>query len=139
MTYPVESNPANIIVVARAILDLVKIPGKFHNTKGYFFWNGQVSEFSAGNYEVLIVSAGCDISCMNYNAGSGNALPDGAVIGGYQNGHLHYVARKNARHLTGHPFQYAAGYYDNTNRMGKVIYGTSVFTYSEMEILVVHA
>ena len=135
--YPVESDPGNSIVVARAILDMAKIPGKFHNTKGYFSWNGQVSEFSAGNYEVLIVSPRCDISWMNYNPDSGNAVPDGVVIGGYQNGHLLYVARKHAGHL-GHSARYAAGYYDNKHGNGEVTYGADVLIYSEVEILVVH-
>ena len=134
--YPVESDPRNSIVVARAILDMAKIPGKFHNTKGYFSWNGQVLEFDACNYEVLIVSTRCDISWVNYNPGSGNALPDGAVIGGYEHGHLLYVARKLAGHM-GHSARYAAGYYDNIDGNGEVTYGPDVLIYSEMEILVV--
>ena len=136
VSYPVESDPGNSIVVARTILDMAKIPGKFYNTKGYFSWNGQVLEFDAGKYEVLIVSPRCDISWVNYDHGSGNALPDGAVIGGYQNGHLLYVARKHAGHM-GQSARYAAGYYDNIDGNGEVIYGPDVLTYSEMEILVV--
>ena len=137
VVYPVKSNPENNIVVARAILDLAEIPGKFHNTRGYCSWNGTVVEFSAGNYEVLTVSPRCDISWMNYDTGSANTLPDGAVVGGYQNGHPHYVARKHAEHMD-HSARYVAGYYNNIDGKGEIIYGANVLIYSEMEILVVH-
>ena len=86
---------------------------------------------------MLTVSPRCDISWVNYDPDSGNTLPVGAVIGGYQNGHLLYVARKHASHL-GHSARYAAGYYDNIVEEGEVTYGTGVLIYSEMEILVVH-
>ena len=90
--YPVQTNPDNSIVVARAIIDSAKNPGKFHANTGQFALNGQVVEFSAGNYDILTHSPECDISWVNYGPGSGNALIDGAVIGGYQNGHPLYVA-----------------------------------------------
>ena len=135
--YQVHTNPNNIIVVARAIIDSAKIPGKFHTDEGRFALNGQVVEFSSGNYEILRISPECDISWVNYGPVSGNTLIDGAVIGGYQNGHPLYVARKGDTH-SGDSYRYAAGYYDAIDMVGVVTYGTSVLPFTEMEILVVH-
>ena len=135
--YPLQTNPDNKIVIARAILDLAKIPGKFHNNIGQFALNGQVVEFSAGNYEILRLSPECDISWVNYGPNHENALIGGTVIGGYQNGRPLYVARKGDTHL-GHTYRYAAGYYDAIDKVGVVTYGRSVLPFTEMEILVVH-
>ena len=143
VTYPVlpdgGNDPDNKILVARAIIDSAKVPGKVHIpvNLGHFILNGQVLDFSAGNYEMLTVSPGCDVSWMNYDPDSGNSFPDGAVIGGYQNGHQLYVARKGDRHR-GVPYRYAAGYYDLIGMGGAVGYGPHVLTFTEMEILVVH-
>ena len=104
------NDPGNMIFVARAIIDSAKVPGKFHipANLGHFAINGQVLDFSAGNYEMLTVVPRCDTSWVNYDPDSGNALPHGAVIGGYENGHQLYVARKGGRHR-GDPYRYAAG------------------------------
>ena len=133
--YPViPGNTMNNIIVARAILNSTKIPGKFQNSYGQFSLNGQVEIFSAGNYEILIVSPRCNLSWVNYDSGSGNVLPGGAVVGGYQNGLPLYVARKGNNYL-GHSYRYAAGYYDTAGE-GEVSYGTRIFKFTEMEILV---
>ena len=136
MYHVLSGNKQNNIVVARAILNSAKIPGKFKNPAGQFSWNGQVQDFSAGNYELLTVSPRCNLSWVNYDSGSGNMLPNGAVIGGYQNGRQLYVARKGNTYM-GHSYRYAAGYYDNIAGEGEVTYGVHVFTFTEMEILVV--
>ena len=136
--YPVETNPDNSIVIARAILDLAKVPGKFHANRGQFALNGQVVDFSAGNYEILRLSPECDISWVNYGPSHRNALIDGAVIGGYQNGRPLYVARKGNKHSGGHVYKYAAGYYDVIDKVGVATYGRRVLPNTEMEILVVH-
>ena len=89
VTYPVlpdgGNDPDNKILVPRAIIDSAKVPGKVHIpvNLGHFILNGQVLDFSAGNYEMLTVSPGCDVSWVNYDPDSGNSFPDGAVIGGY--------------------------------------------------------
>ena len=137
VTYPVKELPHNNIVIARAVLVSAKIPGKYHANKGHFALDGEVSEFSAGNYEILTISPRWNMSWIRYDSSSGNPLPVGAVIGGYRDGHLLYVARKWDTHA-GHSSRYAAGYYDNVDREGKVVYGLSVFTFRAMEILVVH-
>ena len=136
---PDGSQPDKKIVIARAILDSAKIPGKVHMPKnlGQFAMNGQVSDFSPGNYEMLTVFPRCNISWVNYDPNSINSFPDGAVIAGYQNGRPLYVARKGDTH-SGQSYRYAAGYYDNISMEGAVTYGTDVFTFSEMEIFVVH-
>ena len=78
----------------------------------------------------------CKISWVNYDKGSGNALPDGAIIAGYQNGHPLYVAWRGDTH-SGHPYRYATGYYDHIDMEGAVTYGSNVYTFTGMEILVV--
>ena len=93
---------------------------------GLFSWNGIVEEFSVGNYEILIASPRCDLSWVNYNPASGNVLPDGAVIGGYQNGRQLYVARTSDTH-SGHFYRYAAGYYDIIGMEGVVTNGPKSF------------
>ena len=108
--YPVDTNPDNSIVVARAILD----------------------------YEILRLSPECDISWVKFGPGHRNTLIDGAVIGGFQNGRPLYVARKGNKHTGGHAYKYAPGYYDVIDKVGVVIYGRNVMPYTEMEILVVH-
>ena len=135
--YPVQTEALSHIIVARTILDSAKIPGKFHTNIGHFALNGQVVEFSAGNYDILIVSSKCDISWVNYDPVSGSALPGGAMIGGYQHGRQLYVARKGDNHF-GHSYRYAAGYYDIYGMEGLVTFGKGVLTFTEMEILVVH-
>ena len=130
-------NLRNNVTIARAILDSAKIPGKQMYYGGFFSWNGQLEDFSAGNYEILIASPRCNLSWVNYDSRSGNVLPDGALIGGYQNGRQLYVARKGNTYL-GHSYRYAAGYYDSIAGEGEVTYGTHIFRFSEMEILVVN-
>ena len=136
---PSGRKPNNRIVVARDILNVAKIPGKVHIpvNLGHFAMGGRVLDFSAGIYEILTVSPRCAISWANHDPGSGNTLPNGAIIAGYQNGRPLYVARKGDTH-SGDPYRYAAGYYDHIGMEGAVTYGTNVFMFTEMEILVVH-
>ena len=139
VSYAVQpsGNTDNRIVIARAILESAKIPGKFHANQGQYALNGQVLDFSPGKYEMLTVSPRCSISWVNYDPDSRNPFPEGSVIAGYQNGRPLYVARKGDTH-SGHSYRYAAGYYDHIGMEGLVTYGTEVFTFRKMEILVVH-
>ena len=93
LLYPQSTDKENTVMIARAILDSLRIPGRYQtvNTTGYYTLNGQVLGFSADNYEVLTMSPRCNASWVSYDSGSGNALPLGSVIGGPHNGDPLYV------------------------------------------------
>ena len=121
-------------MIGRAIVGSERIPGRYQPVSGGGFYSldGGFHWFSAGEYELLAVSPQCNITWMSYDAGSGNSLPNGLVIGGSHNGDLLYVARyKN------HNDAYVTGYYSALGRELQAADNAGVSTSTVMELLVV--
>ena len=124
----------NTVMIARAVSGSQRIPGRYQtgNTAGFYTLNGQVLEFSAGNYEVLTMSPRS--LWVSYDSGSGNALPQGSVIGGAYDGEPLYVVQK----FLNPEGAYLAGYYSHRDRVGQLANYASVFTFTTMDFLVVN-
>ena len=131
-----DSTDENTAMVARAVLGSQRIVGRYRtgNAAGYYTFNGQVSAFSAGNYEVLTLSPRCKASWVSYDSESGNALPDGSVIGGSHNGEPLYVVQK----FSSPDNAYVVGYYSHRDRFGQLGSGSTVITFTTMKLLVVN-
>ena len=80
------------------------------------------------NYEILTISLKHTLSWVNYDPGSGNILPVGAVIGGYHNRNPRCVVRKGTTYA-GHSYGYAAKLYDKISQKGEFPCGTNIFAF----------